>query len=262
MIDKKRITLVVPCRNEEKIIAAFIKKVPFYVDEILIVDNGSTDNTAEVAKSAGKRVRVIRETRTLKGIGYGFAHMRGLEEANGDYIVAMDGDDTYPLNAIKTVVRKMQREHWNFVSCNRLPLRNPKAISKTRQLGIKVLNWEIALLYGYPMKDILTGMWIVQKEIVHELKLKEGDWNLSPEIKLAALANPRIRFTEYHIDHFERAHEPSKQQIFKTGFAHLAYIAKRQMTQDNPLFQGWKSLWNEKVEKGKLVISSARYAFK
>ncbi len=262
MIGKKSITLVVPCRNEEKIIAAFVKKVPIYVDEILIVDNGSTDNTAEAAENASKRVRVIRETRSKGGIGYGFAHMRGLEEARGDYIVAMDGDDTYPLSAIKIVVQKMQTEHWNFVSCNRLPLRNPKAISKTRQLGIKILNWEIALLYGFPMRDILTGMWVVQKEVVHELKLKEGDWNLSPEIKLAALANPRIRFTEYHINHFEREHEPSKQQIFKTGFSHLGYIAKRRITQDNPLYQWFISLWNMTLEKDKLIKTSDRYAIK
>ncbi|MEK7166722.1 MAG: glycosyltransferase family 2 protein [Patescibacteria group bacterium] len=262
MINGKRITLVVPCRNEEKIIAAFLRKVPRCVDEILIVDNNSNDKTAEVAQKTSTRVRIIHENRTQNGIGYGYAHMAGLADATGDYIVAMDGDDTYPLNAIKIVVRKMQSEHWNFISCNRLPLRNPKAISKTRQLGIKILNTEISLLYGYPIKDILTGMWVVQKEVVHELNLTEGDWNLSPEIKLAALANPRIRFTEYHIHHFEREYEPSKQQIFKTGFAHLAYIAKRRLTNDNELYQKVKSLWYETLGKRKLIRADARYAFK
>lgn len=236
MINGKKITLVVPCKNEAGIIKAFVKKVPHQVDEILIIDNNSIDKTGEVAAKASKRVRVIREERTQGGIGYGFAHMTGLGEANGDYIVAMDGDDTYPLNAIKTIVTKMQREHINFVSCNRLPLRNPKAISRIRQLGIHLLNAEIFLLYGYPVKDILTGMWVVQKEIKHELRLTQGDWNLSPEIKLESLANPRIRFTEYHINHFEREFEPSKQRIFKTGFNHLMYILKKWFFEDSRLF--------------------------
>lgn len=259
MIQGKKISLIVPCRNEAKIIGEFIRKVPRYVDEILIVDNNSTDRTAEVAAGASKRVRVISETRSVGGIGYGFAHLRGLSEATGDYLVAMDGDDTYPLNAIARLVGKMRQEHWNFISCNRLPLRNPRAISRVRQMGIRILNMEIKLLYGYPFKDILTGMWVVQREVVHELKLTQGDWNLSPEIKLSALANPRIRFCEHHIHHFERAKEPSKQQILKTGLSHLFYILIRRMMEDSLIYQSTKVTINSTVERLRLTWRLVSY---
>src|SRR5450759_3534247 len=88
MIGNKRISLVVPCKNEARIIGAFIKRVPAYVDEILIIDNNSTDDTAAVARKLG--ARVIRERRSIRGIGYGYAHQTGITHATGDYVVAMD----------------------------------------------------------------------------------------------------------------------------------------------------------------------------
>lgn len=235
MINGKTITLVVPCRNEEKIIRRFIGKIPEYVDEILVVDNNSNDNTAVVARKSG--ARVIIEKRTKNGIGYGYALTTGIARATGDYIVAMDGDDTYPVKSIKRIVTKMLNENLDFVSCNRLPLKNPKAITSVRQLGINILNLETWLLYGYKIRDILTGMWVVRSNSIESMKFVEGGWNLSPEIKIEALTNPSLRFGEYHINHFERTGNISKQVIWKTGFEHLLYILKRRFTQDNPIYQ-------------------------
>lgn len=235
MIENKKISLVVPCRNEGKIIAEFIRKVPAYIDEIIIVDNNSTDNTAAVANAHG--ALVVKERRTTNGIGYGFAHMAGMAKATGDFIIAMDGDDTYPVGQIKRIVTLMGKNHWDFVSCNRLPLTYPKAISPTRQLGIRILNRLVFLLYGYHMSDILTGMWVVRRVVVPRLNLSEGDWNFSPEIKLAALAAPGVSFAQYHIVHFLREQEISKQNILKTGLSHMGYIVKRRLTTDN-IFMG------------------------
>jgi len=222
MINGKTITIVVPCKNESSIIAGFIKRVPSYVDEILIVDNNSTDSTAKIAKKAG--VKVLSEPRAIGGIGYGFAHQTGIEKATSDYIVAMDGDDTYPVKRIAAIIRKMEREHIDFISCNRLPLQNSLAISKTRQFGIKVLNTLIWVCFGYPIQDILSGMWVAKRSTLRSLHVTSGDWNFSPEVKLNAIASKTVVFSEYHIDHFARAKEPSKQQIWKTGIGHMRFI--------------------------------------
>lgn len=227
MIHGKTITLVVPCRNEEKIIKGFLRKVPQYVDEILIVDNGSTDATATIARKCG--ARVIYENRTIEGIGYGFAHQTGMKKATGDWIVAMDGDDTYPLSSIKKIITSMEKNGIDVMSCNRLPLKHKKAITPTRQLGIKLLNFETKLLFGYPIKDILTGMWILKRSISKELHVSSGDWNFSPELKINALTNPEISFSEYHIQHFERSKEASKQQIWKTGLSHATFLLQKRI---------------------------------
>lgn len=225
MIKNKTISLIVPCKNEAGIIAGFIRRVPKYVDEIIIVDNNSTDKTAQIARNAG--AIVVCEPRSINGIGYGFAHQTGITTATGDYLVAMDGDDTYPVSEIKRTISYMERKKIDFISCNRLPLKRPQAISLTRQIGIKILNLLVFFLFGCPVKDILTGMWVMNKKSAKLLAPTSGDWNYSPEIKLDALTNPNIRFAEYHIDHFERENEPSKQQIWKTGMSHALFILKK-----------------------------------
>src|SRR5689334_23435486 len=85
----KRISVVIPCHNEEEGVRAVIEQMPPIVDEILVVDNCSTDRTAEVARSLG--ARVVHESRK----GYGRAYKTGFEKARGDIIVTMDGDGTY-----------------------------------------------------------------------------------------------------------------------------------------------------------------------
>ncbi len=255
MIHDKKISLIIPCKNEEKIISNTIKNVPTYVDEIIVVDNGSTDNSAKVAREAG--AIVVKENRKLNGIGYGYAHLSGIATSTGDYIFAMDADDTYPSNEIKYIVKYMEDNDFDVVSCNRLPLLNPKAISKTRRLGIYILNMEIAILYGYPIKDALTGMWGIKREALPKINLRMGDWNLSPEIKVSAITNKEVCFSEYHINHFEREHEPSKQQIWKTGFNHFIYILKRRFTEDSVLggyvYAFIRSDWEKPVFEGHKV---------
>lgn len=236
MIGNKRISLVVPVKNEARVIGAFIKRVPAYVDEILVINNNSNDNSARVARAHG--AKVIRECRNINGIGYGFAHQTGVLRATGDYIIAVDGDDTYPVSSIKTIVKYMERYDLDMVSCNRLPLANKRAISWIRQLGIHLLNFEVFLLYGKHMSDILTGMWIGKREVLRQFSVSSGDWNYSPEIKLAALTDGTIHFAEYHIRHFARVENVSKQRIFATGLSHAWYIVKRRLTVDNPLTVG------------------------
>lgn len=239
MIRGQTVTLVIPCKNEAEAIVGLLRQVPRAVDEVIVVDNNSSDQTRRVARRLG--ARVVTELRHDHGIGYGYAHQRGLELATGQIVVTMDGDNTYPVQAIKPAVQYLLSQGLDMVSCNRFPLKNQQAISKVRQLGVWVLNTQVRLLYGYPMQDILSGMWVLNRTAIKTLKLESGGWNLSPEIKLQALANPQLQFGEYHIDHTYRQGE-SKQRIWLTGFDHLFYILGRRLTKDNPFKSRLKSL--------------------
>lgn len=224
MIYGKTISLVIPCKNEARSLPKLLKRVPSFVDEVIIVDNNSSDTTVSVAKNLGCKVRSEKRT-DQSGIGYGFAHQTGLKIASGDIVVTMDGDGTYPIEQIREVLKFMTKNQLDFVSCNRFPLLNSEAVSAVRKLGVLILNTQVSLLFSHPIKDILSGMWAVNRGVAKKLQLQEGGWNLSPEIKLKALLHKEIAFSEYHIMHHYRSHGDSKQQIWKTGFEHLRYIA-------------------------------------
>lgn len=223
MLFHKKVSLIIPCRNEEVALASLLKKIPSYIDEIIVIDNKSTDKTAQVAKAKG--ARVFFEDRSIGGVGYGFAHQTGLKKATGDYIVTMDGDDTYPISSMKKIITVMEKKDLDFVSCSRLPLSYKRALTPLRRMGIRILNLLIFVLYGFYFKDILTGMWITRKEAASQLNLVSGDWNLSPEIKLAALSNKNIIFAEIRIPYFLRK-GTSKLDIWRTGFKHVLFIIK------------------------------------
>ncbi len=241
MINHKKVSLIIPVKNEENAVLKMFKSMPSLIDEVIVVDNNSADKTGVIARSYGAKV-VKEPKRDRFGIGYGFAHQTGIKRAKGDLIVAMDGDGTYPLVEIKEVIKYMERENLDFVSCRRFPLRKKAVISKIRQFGVWILNTQVRRLYKYPIGDILSGMWVVRKSTAKTLNLKEGGWDFSPEIKLEAITNKEIKFGEYHIDHNYRLDEKSKQKIFQTGFNHFRYILKRWLSQDGQFTQAYKLL--------------------
>lgn len=227
MINKAKLTLVLPCRNEESALKAVLSNLPSEVDEVIVVDNLSKDKTIIVAKSFG--ARVLLEPRTQGGIGYGFALATGINNASGEIVACMDGDGSYPVGFIPEIVGYLQQNNLDFISCNRLPVRHPKKMSAIRALGINILNFAVWALFGYPIRDSLTGMWIFKKNVVSGLTIFEGDWNFSLEIKLSAINNPKVRFSEYYIPYEDRKFDQSKQSLFKTGYNHFIFLLKKKI---------------------------------
>lgn len=224
MYKNQRVTVCLPCRNEAKHLAKVVKRIPSFVDEIIVISNASTDNTMDVAKKLG--LQAYEDNRTIKGIGYGFAHMTGIEHATGDLIVGADGDATYPIEELGKVIDFLLDDKLDFVSCNRYPLQEGTEIPFKLRLGVWALNTEVNYLYGQKINDILSGMWVFRKPITKKLQLSMGDWNLSPQIKINAMTHPKIKFAEYSIAQHQRMGQ-SHQNHFKTGMSHLWWILKR-----------------------------------
>ncbi len=223
MYRNKTITVCFPCRNEGNHLKTILSKVPEFIDEVIVISNNSTDNTVDEANQLG--VRVLEDNRTIKGIGYGFAHITGIHAASSDIIVGADGDGTYPVEQLAEIIDNFIDNELNFMSCNRYPLHTDTDIPFKLQLGVWILNVEVKILYGKNIQDILSGMWVIDSGIRSELNLKMGDWNLSPEIKLSAATKPKIKFAEYPIVQHQR-HGESHQNYWKTGLSHMWWIFK------------------------------------
>lgn len=215
------ITVVIPTYNEEKAIAEVIQEIPNYVDEILVIDS-SSDNTPKIAKELG--ARVVNEPRR----GYGRAHKTGLENASSNIIVTLDGDMTYPANEISAVIDYVLDEDLDFVSCSRFPLKEKKSMKLFNTMGNKFISLAGNILFKQNISDLLSGMWLLRKDIVPKLNLVSDNWDFSEEIKLEAACNPQIRFSEYHINYRPRL-GPTKMPAIKTGFENIVFLFKKRL---------------------------------
>lgn len=219
MYRDKTISVVIPCFNEEEGLAVVIPSLPASVDEVIVVDNNSTDRTAEVARELGARVV------TEKKKGYGAAYKAGLPAVSGDITVTMDGDGTYPVEQIEECIDHLLDKDLDFVSASRFPLKDPGAMNLSNQVGNWVLTAGTFLLFFRAINDSQSGMWIYKSAIYSKLGLESDGMPLSEEIKIAAIRHPDIKFDEYHVNYHPRVGEV-KLNKWKDGFENLFYLVK------------------------------------
>lgn len=218
-----KISVVIPCFNEEHGIKHVLEAMPSYIDEVIVVDNISTDDTAQIARAAG--ATVISELRK----GYGRAYQAGLPAATGDIIATVDGDGTYPAYTIAPIIDDLLARKLDFISASRFPLRNKSAMRVRNQLGNKILTYVFRILYLYWIMDSQSGMWVFRRSCLNHIRPVHPSMAFSEEIKIEALQAPQLRFGEFHIDYHERIGE-TKLFTWRDGWVNLLYLARRRFT--------------------------------
>src|SRR5438270_9984600 len=220
MYKSQKITVIIPCLNEEQGIEKVLRRMPEFVDQVIVVDNGSTDRTSEVATSLG--AEVIREPVR----GYGRSYKKGFSNARGDIIVTLDGDHSYPPDAISYLLEAFLHLEVDFLNASRFPVRDPRAMSFRSKFGNLILALAMSLLFFRWVRDSQSGMWVLRRSIVKEMKLESDGMAFSEEIKIEALRNPRVRFGEISIQYSSRLGE-KKLNPWRDGFRNLAFLAKK-----------------------------------
>jgi glycosyltransferase involved in cell wall biosynthesis len=215
-----RISVVIPCYNEQEGIRYTIGRLPSCVDEVVVVDNNSTDQTAAVAAALG--ARVVPEKRK----GYGAAYKAGLPAVTGDITATLDGDGTYPAEQIPEIVDHLVDGKLDFVSASRFPLQNPRAMSFSNKVGNFVLTAGMAVLYGKAVRDSQSGMWVFRSAVYPRLRVTSDGMAFSEEIKIEAIRHPDVRFGEYPIQYHPRVGEV-KLQKWRDGFRNLYFLVKK-----------------------------------
>lgn len=212
--------MVIPCLNEEQGIEQVLRRMPEFVDQIIVVDNGSTDRTAEVARSFG--ARVIREDVR----GYGRSYKRGFSEASGDVIITLDGDHSYPPDAISYLLEAFLHLEADFLNASRFPVRDRRAMSLKHKFGNLVLSVAMSLLYFRWVRDSQSGMWVFRRRILDEMNLESDSMAFSEEIKIEALKNPQVRFQEISIQYSSRLGE-IKLNPWRDGLYNLWFLLRK-----------------------------------
>ncbi len=220
MYKNHRITVIIPCLNEEQGIEQILRRMPEYVDEVIVVDNGSTDRTAVVARGLG--ATVIREDVR----GYGRSYKKGFAHATGDLIVTLDGDHSYPVDGISYLLEAFLHLQVDFLNASRFPVRDPRAMSFKHKLGNWVLSLATSLLYFRWVRDSQSGMWVFRRSILPLMKLEADGMAFSEEIKIEAIKHPKIRFGEISILYSSRLGE-MKLNPWKDGIDNLLFLIKK-----------------------------------
>lgn len=219
----RRITVVIPCLNEEEGIVQVLSRMPPFVDEVLVVDNGSTDRTAEMARKFG--AHVIHE----RVRGYGRAYKTGLTQAQGDIIVTLDGDHSYPVDAISYLLEVFLRSDARFLSASRFPLKNKRAMSVKHWIGNKLLSLLLSVLYLRWVRDSQSGMWVFERDSLKEMDLRSDGMAFSEEIKIEAIRKRQIGFKEIYVDYSNRMGEV-KLRPWRDGYRNLVFLIRKRFT--------------------------------
>jgi glycosyltransferase involved in cell wall biosynthesis len=209
MSDGVKTSLIIPAYNEEEAIPKVIAEIPEEIDEIILVDDGSTDKTYEVAKGLG--IRVLRHE---KNKGKVAAIKTGIKRARGDIIILTDADYTYPAEYMPVFIKKIE-EGCDLVigsrfmggECN-LPLLN--------KVGNKFLSIIATYISGVTITDAQSGFRAFRKELLKELDVKAKGLEFETEMTVKA-AKQGYRVLEIPINYRKRIGR-SKLNPLKDGY--------------------------------------------
>jgi glycosyltransferase involved in cell wall biosynthesis len=215
-----RITVVIPCLNEEQGIQKVLQHLPAFVDEVIVVDNNSTDRTSEVARAMN--AIVIKETAR----GYGRSYKKGFQFASGDIIVTLDGDHSYPVDALSYLIEASLQSGVGFLSASRFPILSGEAMSFKHNVGNRILSLTMSCLFLRWVHDSQSGMWIFSRLALDKMTLRSDGMAFSEEIKIEAIRNRAIGFREIFINYSQRVGE-KKLQPWRDGLRNLLFLLRK-----------------------------------
>lgn len=172
-----RLSLIIPALNEAESIAPLLAEIPNHlVQQLIVVDNGSTDKTGKVASQAG--AQVVTEARR----GYGFACAAGVAAADGDLLAFMDGDGSFVPGELATLLRPFQKDQADLVLGSRmLGGMSTGAMPPHQIFGNKLVARLLRLFYGVHVTD-LGPFRIIRRTLLDELEMQEQTYGWPVEM--------------------------------------------------------------------------------
>jgi glycosyltransferase involved in cell wall biosynthesis len=213
--------VVIPCLDEAETIAECVASARAVLEEsglsgeVIVVDNGSTDRSGELAREAG--AQVVDEPRR----GYGSAYLAGLAAAGGDYIVMVDADLTYDFREIPRFVRELE-DGAELVVGNRFGGVQPGAMSWLSRVGNPLLSGFLNVLYRTNIHDAHCGMRAVKRGVLPALNLRTVGMEFASEMVIRA-TREGLDVREVPIELHPRV-GTSKLSPFRDGWRHLRVI--------------------------------------
>ena len=208
--------LLIPCYNEgltiRKVVDDFKREVPDL--EVYVYDNNSTDNTVEEALSAGAIVRKERRQ------GKGNVVRSMFRDIDADIYIMVDGDDTYPAKAVKSLLEPVEKGEADIAIGDRLS--NGTYFKENKRsfhgFGNNLVKFFINYFFRTDLKDIMTGYRVFSRNFVKTFPVISEGFQLETEMTIFALSK-YFRIVEVPIDFSERPEGSFfKLNTFSDGF--------------------------------------------
>jgi len=223
-----KILVAMPAYNEEKYIGSLVAEAQQYGDEVLIIDDGSTDDTSETARLAGASVIQHKENK-----GYGAAVQSILAEAkriSPDILVLLDADSQHDPNEIPRLVKPIS-QGFDLAIGSRKLLRD--SIPLYRRIGQGVISYFCYILSGEKLSDSESGFRVFSRKAVGMLELREDGMSVSAET-IAKAAEKGLKITEIPIS-ITYTRDGSTLNPVRHGFGVLSRIIAM-ILERRPLF--------------------------
>ena len=209
-------TVIVPAFNEEEGLPVTLDKLQRVIDdsyEVIVVDDGSTDRTPEVARQFP--CRFIRHQINQ---GKGQALRTGIEHARGDKVIWIDADDTYPVENIPSMAEALKE--YDVVVGSRV--QGYDNIPRFNRLGNWVFRTMIKVLYGFQAHDPCTGLYGARKPYLQRMGLTSKRFAIEPEISIKS-SRMKLKTLDIPLQYRPRVGE-TKLNAIRVGFEDLGVI--------------------------------------
>lgn len=221
-----KIALILPAKNEEETLPSVLQNVPDIISQVIVVDNGSTDQTTSVAKRNG--AKVIYEPIA----GYGRACLAGIRflSSNPPDIVAFaDADGSDDISKIEELIKPIINGSADFVLEIRIP-ESKKALSLQQRIGNRLATYLIRLFWKFRYHD-LGPMRAIKWESLLKLNMDDKNYGWTIEMQIRAIKH-NLRIIEVPLPYYKRSSGESKisktiSGTFKAG-AKILWIVFRE----------------------------------
>jgi glycosyltransferase involved in cell wall biosynthesis len=228
-----KLSIIIPAYNEARTIHLILEKIEAVQlvhqieKEIIIVNDCSSDDTANVVRQLMQKHQSIRFIEHEKNKGKGAAIHTGIKEAKGDYIIIQDADLEYDPEEYNLLLKPILNGFADVVYGSRFMGGNPhRILFFWHSIGNAVLTFLSNMFTNLNLTDMETCYKLFKAEYIQQLHLTENRFGFEPEVTAKISRIPNIRIYEVGISYYGRTYAEGKKINWKDGFRAIYCILK------------------------------------